>query len=63
MSEKSKEQGARRPEAVAPEAASEAKTCADCGSTEVVVTTSDPAAEPRDYCRVHAPANVEIPDE
>lgn len=32
--------------------------CGDCGSTEVVYVTEDPAAESVGYCAKHVPANV-----
>lgn len=58
-----REASARGDETVAAPATSQAKVCADCGSTEVVVTTDDPAAEPKSYCITHKPANVEVPKE
>lgn len=60
-------QGAGRSEAVASSSGEQSadavayKVCADCGSKDVVVTTSDPAAPPTPYCALHRPANVLIP--
>lgn len=56
-------EAARSPESgagTAPEAdvPFDTSKCADCGSTEVIYVTEDPAAEPRGYCATHLPANI-----
>lgn len=38
--------------------APDTSTCADCGSSEVIYVTDDPATEDKGYCELHVPANV-----